>query len=157
MTAQSIKDFFAEQIASTRDYYVQDLEAMSEEVLARSPGGEARTPYDFTHEVAIVNRHTARRIRGEESVFPGSNGWIKAPPEACSKSAAIEDVRASMNDLLAAWNALPAEDILSPIQVKNGETNAMRCVSMCIYHAGYHDAQLNYLQSMQGDIEVHWQ
>jgi hypothetical protein len=156
MTAQDIKAFFAEQLVSARDFYAKDLGAMSDEDLGRSPGGSARTPYDFTHEVAIINRYIAQRIRGEDTQFPGGEGWVIAPPECRSKERAIADITSSVNDVIAAWNALPEGDILKPIMLKNGQTNALEYVYMCASHTGYHDAQLNYVQAMRGDMEVHW-
>ena len=156
MANEKVKEFIRKQIEDARDDYVKDLEALPEETLANSQGGSARTAFDFTHEVAFVNRRIAMRLRGETPPDVADEGWIKAPAEFQTKAAAIEDLRSSMDEVLAAWDALPAEDMMKPIRLKTRQGSALEFAYMCAHHTGYHDAQLNYLQSLQGDMEVHW-
>jgi hypothetical protein len=158
MTPQAVKDYFRKQIADAQNDYVKDLDALSEEQLASTPGGAARSPYDFTFELVFVNRRIAQRLRGETPA-PASNddGWMKAPESFRSKETAKKEVAETMDEILKAWDNLDPANLQTPIKLPNGnETSAIDMASLAARHAGYHDAQLNYLQAMHGDEKVHW-
>jgi hypothetical protein len=157
MTAAEIKSFFSEQIRAVKADYVKDLEALSEEQLGQSPGGGARSAFDFTYEVGFVNNRIAQRLRGETPEFFEDKGWILAPEEYRSKETAIGFLSESMDQVVEAWEAVPESDIRKPITTQTGgQTNPLDLAFMCAYHTGYHDAQLNYLQAIHGDTAVHW-
>lgn len=157
MTVSEIKKFFSQQMASVRDDYVKDLQAMSHEQLAASPGGVARSAYDVTYEAAYINRRITKRIKGETPPPVTDEGWIIAPADYKDKEKAIADLRTSMDDLIAAWDALPEDQMGREIDLPNGDkTFPLDVAFMAIYHTGYHDAQLNYIQSINGDGKWHW-
>ena len=81
---------------------------------------------------------------------------MTAPAELRTKAAAIENVKSSLDEVLEAWNALPAQDVFRTVQLKSGEAHPLDFAFMAAYHTGYHDAQLNYIQSLNGDMAVHW-
>lgn len=148
-----LKQHIRSRIANAGKFYAQDLAAMAHDRLAASPGGKARSPYDFTYEVVVVNERIACRLRGEEPPpEDGTEGWIKAPPEFCDPERARQRLEESTAGVLAAWDGLPVERL--------GETaGSMTCLdlgSLCATHMMYHDAQLNMLQAIDGDAEVHW-
>src|SRR5687767_13340517 len=91
MANEQVKQYFRKQIEDARDDYVKDLEALPDEALLNSQGGTARTAFDFTHEVAHVNRRIAMRLRGETPPDVTDEGWVKAPAEFQTKAAAIEN------------------------------------------------------------------
>lgn len=136
--------------------YLADLEACSEENLAKSPGGVARTPFDFTYEVAYINRHFARRLRGEESpTFP--EGWMKAPDEMRSKAAILAELKASIEEFRNEFNKESDESLDREIKTPKGSSTPLEYADIYTSHMNYHDAQLNYHQTICGDGEVHWQ
>lgn len=154
--ATTLKDYLIERMKTLSANYIEDLEACSEEVLASNPGGSARTAYDFTYEVIVVNRRITKRLKGEDpGPFP-RDGWIKAPPEFCAKSVAIADFRASAEDVMAAFEADPESEIERKIALPAGETSPLDLITLTYNHWNYHDAQLNYLQAIRGDEAVHW-
>jgi len=145
------------RLDSARVNYVSDLESMTAEQLGTSPGGAARTPFDFTYEVAFVNRRVAMRLRGEvPEPFP-SGGWITAPEGLRTVDQAVAEINSSVDEVLAAWDALAEDDLEKGFVGVSGETMSfIDLMFMVSYHMGYHDAQLNYLQAILGDAEVHW-
>lgn len=138
--------------AKTR--YVEDLEAMSEEQLAHKQG-KSRSAYDFTYEVAVVNRAMARRIAGEEPKLDW-DGWVVAPPEMCNKQACIKELSESCDAVTAAVEARGKDGILTELTTPRGPSSPYEVASFLALHTMYHDAQLNYIQSLQGDDEMHW-
>lgn len=153
----NIKAHIATRISVALDEYVKDLQALDEPSLAKPPGGVARSPYDFTYEVAFVNRRIATRLRGGVPEKFAQEGWIVAPEQFRSKDALIKEIQESTTAVLDAWNALPESQAFESIATPSGETNAVALASMCATHMSYHDAQLNYLQALLGDDELHWE
>lgn len=137
--------------------YLDDLNATDEAVLASSPGGAARSPYDFTYEVAFVNRRVAARLRREDPGPWHRESWLTAPPEFCTKAEAIKAVEQSGNDVLSGWDNWPDDSLDEKIPLPNGETTPIDMANLIARHLVYHDAQLNYCQALSGDSEVHWQ
>ena len=130
---------------------------MTEEQILGSAGGDARKPVDFTYEVALINRRIAARLKSEEPpAMPQGEAWIVAPEELQSKAAIIEYMTASSNELLEAAKALPESDAAKMIGAPGKEEPAYTFVSFATMHTMYHDAQLNFIQSLAGDLKVHW-
>lgn len=157
MSLQTVKTYITTQLEFGRDAYVKDLEIMSEEDLLNGVGGEERKGIDFSYEVSYVNRRFAKRLRGETPEPWPEGGWMAAPTELRNKEAIVTAVRDSMNELIAAWNEVPAEEMTRVISLPTSETSPLDLVFSCCWHTGYHDAQLNYIQELKGDLTMHWQ
>lgn len=155
MNQDTIKTFFRKQIEDAKSDYLKDLNALTHEQLAACANDKARSAYDFTYEVVYVNRRLATRLRGETPPPAEDNGWMRAPEAFRNKVSAKQEFEESMDAILEAWDAYP-HDLDAPIKLANGETNALNLGYMAAHHATYHDAQLNYLQSLNGDDKMHW-
>ena len=157
MQPAAIKDFIREQIVSAKSDYAKDLEAMTHEQLGTRPKGSARSPYDFTFEVVFVNKRIAKRLRGETpEPVPEDSGWMTAPDSFQNKEQAKKEMDDSMQEILDAFDKVPADDLGKTIQLPASETSAFKLGYFAAHHANYHDAQLNYIQSLNGDEKVHW-
>jgi hypothetical protein len=153
----TLKAHLKKQIEEAKDGYLKDLEAMPEEALGTCPGGSARTPYDFTYEVATVHKRIVARLKGEDpGPWPGANGWMKAPEEFQSKAFAMKEIRDTADAVLSALEEVPDHEMERRIALPNSETSPLDLASLAAVHLVYHDAQLNYLQSMGGDDKLHW-
>ena len=157
MSLETIKAYITKQLEFARDSYVQDLEALSEEQLVQGVGGDERKGIDFSYEVAYVNRRFATRLRGETPDPWTDYGCIVAPDEFKTKEAAIENVKASTNEFIEVWKSIPAEEMTRVIALPTGDTSPLDLAFSCCWHTGYHDAQLNYIQELKGDLKMHWQ
>jgi hypothetical protein len=155
-TAYDFKTKAQEALKHTKDHYLDDLNAMSEEQLTTSPGGCARTPADFTYEIIVINRRIAKRLRGEDPGKMQFEGWLKAPDELKNKQSLIAEFTSSCTEIETALNAIPPEEMLRTIQLPTETTTPYDLVRFTAYHTGYHDAQLNYIQSLADDGEMHW-
>ena len=130
---------------------------MTHEQLSAKQGGEARCAYDFTYEVAYVNRRIAKRLRGETPEPWQAEGWVVCPADFMAKDKARADIAESLDEVLQEWEKLDPAEMNKEIQLANGsKTNPIDLAYMCAYHTGYHDAQLNYIQALQGDSKMHW-
>ena len=152
MLPDDLKSLLLSNIEDARASYEKDLSTMSEAQLAHSPGGNARCPYDFTYEVVLVNNRVAMRLRGEDPGPWSFESWVTAPPEFRVKEAAIAAFNASVVTVLEAVG----DDVTRNLDTANGPKSVFSMAHFCAMHIMYHDAQLNYLQAMNGDSEMHW-
>ena len=154
--AADIHGFLRKKTVDATNDYVSDLKALTHDQLNTSPGGGARTAYDFTLEIVQVNERIAKRLRGEVPPPPGE-GWTVAPAEFQNKGVAIDAVTASGDAVVAAWDALPPGEMDKEIVLSSGaKMTPMDLMYLASVHLRYHGAQLNYIQSMVGDTEIHW-
>lgn len=151
-----VKESLIELIRSAGEDYVNDLHHLSTEQLDQSPGGSARKGADFSFEVAIVNQRIAARVRGENKGPWPYEGWVTAPDGSRSQEALIALVRDSVDEVINALEGIDEEMLFAPITSGGQETTLFKAASMCAVHTSYHDAQLNYIQSILGDMEIHW-
>jgi hypothetical protein len=156
MSEMSIKELLGQWLTEAKSEYVKDLESMSHDQLLYQPTPSARTPYDFTYEVVVVNRRIAARLRGEDPGKWPYESFVLAPGEFQNQATAIAEFSASMDEVASALEAFGENDLDREIQLSEGTTTPISLAHMCSAHASYHDAQLNYIQSTYGDLKVHW-
>ena len=138
-------------------HYLDDLEAMPEEQLLESAGGSARKAVDFTFEVALLNRRVAARLRGTDPPSaPEGDEWWTAPEELRSKDAIIRYMRESLDELAAAARSIPESEAGRMVGAPGQEWPAYTLAQFASMHTMYHDAQLNFIQSLSGDLTMHW-
>ena len=137
--------------------FVSDITATSDEVLTKSPGGVARAPYEFICEVTGFLRMVASIVRGEEVAMPSPED-IKAFNEANkTKDALLKNFEAAVSDfsttLENADDARLHEVVMAPFGM---EMPVIALANVAVNHIWYHDGQLNLIQAINGDGEVHW-
>ena len=146
-----------EKLESVKKDYANDLAAMPHDDLETSPGGQARAPYDFTYEVVVVNDRMTNAIRGVANGPWPFEGWAVAPADFRNKERAIAEIERSLDGMISVWGELEEAELCKEITSASGATSTpMDFALMCVQHTGYHDAQLNFIQAMRGDMEVHW-
>lgn len=145
-------------IHQAEEMFLKDIEALSEEQLSNSPGGTARPPYDFIYEIVLVNHRIAARVKGEDpGPWPGpENGFLTAPDEFKNKDGAIAQVKSSVADVIAAMHSVPDDELYREMDSPMGKSSKGEQAEFAGVHMIYHDGQLNYVQSLNGDHAVHW-
>lgn len=160
MSAFTVREQAEKWLNTALKCYLQDLEAIPEEKLGASPAGQARTPYDFTYEVALVNNRIANDIAGRPNdPWPfADDAWAVAPQEFRSKAAITLLLQESVDNIKAACKDKSDEEMAARFRPEGRETDTCQAdrVMFAAYHTGYHGAQLNYVQSIYNDLDVHW-
>lgn len=153
--AINIKEYAEEGLRECRDRYLQDLEPLTHEQLASKPGSVDRSAYDFTYEIIYVNGRFMKRLRGEDP-GPPIEGWVYAPEDFCDKEKATVSFRASMDEAIEYFESLTPEDYETELVLPSTSWSRFKVATFLAKHVNYHDGQLNYLQALGGDGEVHW-
>ncbi len=152
-----LKKHAHEAIKGAADRYLSDLRSLTDEQFSQSPGGTARPPADFTYEVMFINERIAKRLRGEDPGPFKFEGWMKAPSDFGTREEVVAKFEKSTNQIIEALETTPVEEMERKITTPGGETSPFDLVTFGALHINYHDAQLNYIQSLNGDTEMHWQ
>lgn len=140
------------QLESARTAWTTDFEVLEVEQLGTPLMGHARTPYDLNYELVSVNRRFAKRLQGEDpGPWPFVEGWAKAPEEYCDKPFALREFESTMDAMIQSLGT----DLFRKIETSSGQTTAFELGLFCAFHILYHDAQLNYIQELCGDMAMH--
>jgi hypothetical protein len=139
-----------------RSAYLKDLAALSDEQLVNTAGGVSRSPVDFTYETALVNRMFIKRVQGSGEPMQTPDGWVTAPDNMKSREAIVAAYDSSMADLIAAFEAVPEDQVLTTFETPRGRSCPLHAAQFMVMHNMYHCAQLNFIQAMHGDNEMHW-
>jgi uncharacterized damage-inducible protein DinB len=150
-----IKEIAVNGLRNAYKIFRQDLEALSEDAFNRSLGGKARTVADIVHEVNLVNDHITLTIKGEE-LFPWPEGWITAPAGQTTKEATLAAFDASSKKTLETVECFSAEELEEKVSTEHGQTTRFERCRFMMLHLWYHSGQLNFIQTLLGDDEWHW-
>lgn len=154
--ALDLKTTAITSVQDAKSRFLQDLEALPEEAIGRSPGGAARAPAHFTYEIVCVNARFAKRLRGEDPGPFSQDAWASTPDSFKTKEGALAGFSASMDEILEALKAVPENEMDREIVIPSGTTSPFDLAAFCAMHTNYHDGQLNYIQALNGDAEIHW-
>ncbi len=152
----SFKESLIELIESAGKDYVKDLENLTDKQLKAPMGGAARKGADFSYEVAVVNKRVAARLRGDDPGPWPFESWAVAPPDCISQVSLAQAAAESTAEVIAALRQIDEAELLAPLTIGTSETTRFKLASMVLIHLSYHDGQLNYIQSLNGDAEIHW-
>jgi len=158
-TSEALRSYVIKTFKIANEEFVQDLNALSEINLGKSWSG-SRTAYDIAYEVGVLNRRMAMTCREEDTgPWPWDFGkeWLKAPDELQSKAAIVKHVEEAGQALLDSIGG----NVEKIVRVAGPGGDATRPIYQIVIgaakHTFYHDAQLNFMQEMTGDLEVHWE
>ncbi len=125
--------------------------------MSAKPGGAHRCAFDFTYELVVLNKMMAARLRGETPPPTGDGEhYLVAPPEFCTIETASKQIGESVEDVISAVDALDEAGLSEEIELWGQQWTKMKLATLCGFHMGYHDGQLNYIQTAGGDLAVHW-
>ncbi len=155
----TFKDHALKSLQQAKDCYAKDLKAMQEGQITESCGGSARSACDFSYEVAVVNHRILARMKGEDpGAWPFADGWAVAPEDYRSVSAIATNVDDSIKSMMSLIESFDEDKITEKFTVP-GQTEETSIGELAVFasmHIMYHAAQLNFIQSLAGDLEVHW-
>ncbi len=144
-------------VANCAAFYAKDLAALTQEQYEKTYGGATRSPRNISAEVAFLTQRTIDLVKGGEMLGRDDEG-MKAMEEALSTPAlAGEAVVQAATDLGKAVLAASDEALAREIMMPWGQPMSVYAlVHLTATHIMYHDGQLNYVQAINGDAEMHW-
>lgn len=104
-----------------------------------------------------MNNRIAAQLRGEDpGPWPFGEDWATCPDCERDKTKVIEGIKSSTEAILSAMENVSDEKFTERFKVGEHETSCADRVGLAGMHMMYHCAQLNYIQGLHGDDEMHW-
>ena len=152
--ALDFRSGLADWLGMLASFFCKDVQALPDEALMKSPGGVAKSPAQIAAEVVSTCDWCASALRGTAAVTTEEEMPL---PQYASKAEICDAVTASTTSLATAIREANDETLAS-IVVAPWQMPAPMAVhtQIAVNHIWYHDGQLNYLQALNGDADVHW-
>jgi hypothetical protein len=152
-----LRDHIRGDFAMHSKMMADDLEAMTDDQMGKAYGGCARTPYDMVYEIQSQNERLLAQLRGQDPGAPDqTEGWVQAPAGFTGKDAVLSKFRGTVDEILKAYDACSDEQLNADIDFFGRPRPLLSIVGFNAKHTLYHDAQLNYCQTLDSDAEMHW-
>jgi hypothetical protein len=138
------------------DFFIKDVKATPDDKLTEAHGGCSRSALAIVSEVVGSLHAFADILAGRES--KGMEALVKEfTAQITNGESAAKALEEAKNDALAAISGMADDDWSTTVMAPWGmEATKLFIASFIPHHAAYHDGQLNYIQTINGDGEVHW-
>lgn len=157
MTTTDLKEHLNEVTARARRLITNDLLAIPESIRATGHGGCSRTALHVVAECALVNGFIAGYLLSGkmERRPPEERDALLATFDTTEKTVAFLD--SETEKLLAAFAQVDPETLFEVVDSPLGRPMSRFAIAeLPATHMMYHDGQLNYMQTLHGDSEMHW-
>lgn len=138
--------------------YIADIKAIPDDKWTATHGGCTRPANELTADALTLLTWCTATLTGDTATADGCYGTMKElAAEVSTKEAAIAKF-GSTTQAFAAAVAAASDETLNKTITPPWQMAAplyMIC-NVAVSHIWYHDGQLNYIQCLLGDGDVHW-
>ncbi len=133
--------------------------AIPDNKLTWSPSSTARHSLALMAHIGIANQFFASVIRGEKQTFTSFEELItvhrSGEPKIASREAAVDLVTSSICGVLEAMEKLTPDSLSGMADMGFAQMPMAVFIGYAQYHTVNHVAQMDYLQTIWGDMEDH--
>ena len=152
-----MRALLADMITNAATTYVADLKHIPAHKLTVSPGGVARSPLNFTAECIGFNNMIADLLTGGSPTMPSPDAMERFYASIDTFEKGRDGMEASAAKIKAALEAIDSAKLDEVITAPWGAPMPLGVLTrIAASHMTYHDGQLNYIQALYGDGEMHW-
>ncbi len=143
-----------EQIKDAQHHLLVALKYTPDEKLDWMPMGKAKTPREIAVECAMMEKGAASLIEG---------GTIDAPaqglkPEGhATREGLLKLLDESLQELVSTAEGLTEERLEEERRVPWGADTVAGLLEKVHFHTIWHVGQLNYIQTLWSDTDMHWE
>lgn len=156
-----MEDFIAmckERTTAAMDRFLHDLSFVPADKVTWRPTPTAKSALDIAAHCAGYSGAFASIIRAGD--FPWSRDEFRGPILTAIESITTLEqaetiLRKGIADTIAALDTVKPEQIGAMIDAPHGRTPLKFFLTLPAMHLENHDAQIDYLQTCWGDLEVH--
>jgi hypothetical protein len=156
MSALDIKAHLRDTTQRAHRLLTNDLKAIAADQVNACPGGCARPALNIVAECAAINGVIATILAGEEYQRPTPEEREKFLASFDTVEKALAFLDQETQRLLAAFENLDESTLNDSMQQLGRPMTRMMIAELPGWHMMYHDGQLNYIQTLHGDSEMHW-
>lgn len=139
------------------DMYTKDINAIPEDKWHATFGGVSKSAADATADVIGMLGWTTDALNG--NVAQVTESYISdALKSTCATQEGAAAALASASGAFAGALSAASDEALNSVVVPpwNMPTPLFILANIAVSHVWYHDGQLNYIQALLGDGDVHW-
>ena len=137
--------------------FVKDLNALTEENASKCPGGVARPAIEVVVECAGLNGSIAGLLTTGEFNRPTPEQRKAYYATITTREAALAELEQKTQILLAAIDTMDENTMGEMLPgIFGSPMTRFALAEVPFMHMMYHDGQLNYIQCLNGDSEIHW-
>ena len=156
-TLTSLKEETIARLNANLETYLKDMAFIPEEKLSVSPMGRARPVLEFTAEVIGFNQFVSKALSGQEVAMPSDEERKAFFDSVSSRDLAKSMLVDSVQEIVSSLERLDEAELTEEVTMYWGAgASKLNVANMAAAHMGYHDGQLNYVQSLFGDDVNHW-
>lgn len=133
-----------------------DIRNMPDDMMRSRPAEKARTAYDIIYEVSWLNRSVVDALEGRVDSITVPDGWVTAPAEFQDPKIALEAFETSVKSVADKLRGATPEQLDTVMPTPMGPTPIRAMAGILPVHVMYHSGQLNYIQTLHGDDQIHW-
>lgn len=142
-------------LAGLVDMYTKDIRATPEDKWDAPMGGATRPASVLTADAVSLMEWTTAALQGKEGDHQAAYARLKE--ECKTKGGAEAALKKAADEFSAALKAASderlASEVMAPWQMP---TPVVILAHIAVSHLWYHDGQVNFIQALLGDGEVHW-
>ena len=135
---------------------VKDLHALPEDKSNLVFGGVARPALEFVVECGTANEGIAGMLQNNPSPRRTPEERTAFFATFITRQQALDYLEEQTQGLLATFDTLDLETLGEIVETPLGLQTRFALAELAATHMMYHDGQLNYLQALHGDGEIHW-
>ncbi len=153
MKSQELVTTMAQQFT---ELFIKDLESIEDGKESQTWGGATRSAIAIAAEcVAFIQQSTA--TLDQPQIAFTKEGYEQADAEITSREIAIKRLREENDQFIQKVNGFTDEQMNEVINTPWGSpTKRGQFAALVAGHTFYHDGQLNYIQTLAGDDQMHW-
>ncbi|MCC6404669.1 MAG: DinB family protein [Fimbriimonadaceae bacterium] len=150
------RGYLAGWLGGLVDMYSKDIKALPADKWDATHGGSTRSAAELTADAIALLDWTTDALKGNVREY-GMDDIASMKEKINSPQAAISQLSTSADAFNAAL-AGASDDALNSIVTPPWKMDAPLYIlaQVAVSHIWYHDGQLNYIQALLGDGEVHW-
>lgn len=151
----SLRETALYNLRTVVNFYIADLEALTDEQFVSRPNGTARPVADYTFETAQVIRRLGGRIK-KETLPSLAPGWVVAPSDYKTVAHGVADLKQTLADFEALIATFSDDEIMNTVPTSDGESPIYDLIYFAAIHTAYHGGQVSLVQQLGGDLGMHW-
>ncbi|MBI1742148.1 DinB family protein [Candidatus Acetothermia bacterium] len=136
--------------------FMKGLQFVPKEKRDWKPAPSSRSASEIAAHTTYWTIYFTKAIKGEKLTDPAEDAW-KASTKELKDSAQTEKlVERVHQDFITAVKGLSEKDLDRVVEFPWGKENVAKALDGGIWHANYHQGQLNYIQTLLRDQEDHF-
>lgn len=147
------------QVRKCKDRILKTFAAVPEDKLTWSPSTTAKSALRVVAHVGVANFGFAQLLRGRDSQFESFEDlfayFYREEAKVTSREQAVKLIEDSCNAVLAALDELTDEHLTTEVKGPFGPMPMTFWMALPSRHADNHASQIDYLQTIWGDLEIH--